>query len=91
MECKQAFASHNLSLTLSFNGRKEILIHALNYAAIQQYVDFIQLPIESVYRNSSAGKLKKDERVSIQNYTTSSLIDSGVAPSLEFENFVVWK
>lgn len=78
MECSQAFASHNLSFTVSFNGRKEILVHALNYADIQQYVDFIQFSIEPVYRNSSADELKKGERISDLNYTTTSLINLGV-------------
>lgn len=75
-EFKQAFDAHNLSFTVSFSGKKDQLVNALDYAAIQKHVDFIQFTVEPTHRNISS--IAVAERLSLLNYTIENLIELGV-------------
>lgn len=78
-EFKQAFESRNLSFTTSFTGKKNVLVQALDYAAIQKYVDFIQFSVEQIHPNSNITVDPQTETsISVLNYTTDTLMALGV-------------
>lgn len=71
---RETFELYNLSFTVSFTGKMDALVNALDYATIQKYVDFIQFTVEPTYHNSSTA----DERLSLLRITTEHLIELNV-------------